>query len=481
MNTAGLTYEQIVAYVEGLTEAERLALSAELDAEDAHRKAHPLAYAKMWDGGPGRTSQRRNAATLMTSLALHRFELGGNRSGKSEGGAQRDVAYALGSDHPDTIAWARLNEIDLAATDIRPGGCDVWVVTPDSGDSRRFARPKVARYLPAGCVWRNRDGGGEAEVILPGGRKITFKSVDQGRDGFQGDAVGRIRFDEEPRDPGVVAEARMRIVDHSGHLEFTMTPLYGWTQLLDDHVKDPEASDTVVGWLHGTDNPHVPRHMLERILRAYGSHERAARERGEIVALEGRVYMDWRRDLHVIRSFEPPPEWLRFRAVDFGVRNPCAILWVAWDQRDDVLHVYRESYEADKTTEWNARRCIEYSGGEEYEWTVADSAALAERRTWLGMGIVTVPSLKRATIREGISMVAERLAPDDDGKPHILVHDNCPRFIREIEGYVWASRNGLADQPEAPLKKADHLMDDIRYLVERLNAVYGRERVEAAA
>jgi len=77
-----------------------------------------------------------------------------------------------------------------------------------------------------------------------------------------------------------------------------------------------------------------------------------------------------------------------------------------------------------------------------------------------------MPTVKaKKEIRAGISAVAERLAPDAEGRPHLVVHSNCTNLIREIEGYVWDTRRSKADQPDRPLKKEDHAMDALRYLV----------------
>ena len=477
-----LTRAQIREAIDRMTPAELAAYAAQMEAEVQARRDHPLAYATFWHRSPPRTSQRRNAQVSMASGRLLRFELGGNRSGKSEGGAIRDVMYALGSDHPDVVAFAEANGLDLEATDLRPGGVDVWHVALTFGDSRRYARPKVAAYLPAGCEWRARDSDNEAEVRLPNGRRIVFKACRQGREGFQGDSVGRVHFDEEPLGASglaVIRESMMRVADQAGHLELTMTPLAGWTPLLREQVEDPASSGAHVAWLHGPDNPHVPADVLEEILRGYGTHERAARERGEIVALEGRIYTEWRRDLHVVPAFEPPEDWPRYAWVDFGVRNPTAVGFVAVDPRDDTIHLYREHYQAQQTTEWHAHRFRHLSGwtdhdgadsegGARYRWIVADSAALAERRTWLEQGIVTVPALKEAgSVRAGISLCQARLAPDAEGRPGFVVHDSCPEFVREIESYVWDTSNPRGDLPDSPLKRDDHHMDGWRYFTTR--------------
>ena len=365
---------------------------------------------------------------------------------------------------------------------------------PDSGDSREYVRPKVAKYAPQGCKWRNRDGNGVAEVVAPGGAKIIFKSVDQGRDGHQGTGVRRYRFDEEPKDIAVVHEASMRVVAQSGHISLTMTPLMGWTPLLERHVRDMNE-DTFVRWLHGADNPHISADMLERVLRTHGRHERAARAHGEIVALEGRIYDMWNRDIHVIGKQPIPDDWPRFRAVDFGTRNPTSVGWYALDPHDDVLHRYRWHYQAGKATEHHARRVIALSetdcpailgdDGEQlvdedgdpefhdpYSFFIADPAGTAERITWSRMGLWTSPAYKGpGSVRAGISAMSERLELDANGKPHLVVHDPADPFIREIESYIWDTTNRKGDMADQPLKKNDHAMDECRYLVHHLSRV----------
>tara|TARA_R100000781_G_scaffold34143_1_gene24681 strand:- start:388 stop:741 length:354 start_codon:yes stop_codon:yes gene_type:complete len=81
-----------------------------------------------------------------------------------------------------------------------------------------------------------------------------------------------------------------------------------------------------------------------------------------------------------------------------------------------------------------------------------------------------MPTVKaKKEIRAGLSSVAERLAPDAEGRPHLVVHSNCVNLIREIEGYVWDTRKGKGDQPDKPLKREDHAVDALRYLVHYLN------------
>ena len=57
----------------------------------------------------------------------------------------------------------------------------------------------------------------------------------------------------------------------------------------------------------------------------------------------GQYYGMWRDSLHVVKPFEVPKDWVRFRAMDFGQAKPYAVLWFAVDF-DGNMYAYRELY-----------------------------------------------------------------------------------------------------------------------------------------
>lgn len=428
------------------------------------RRQYPLAFASLWDREPPRTSQRRafqNMGELVTIIC------GGNRSGKTEGCAQFVAATMHGRNHPATKAWCRNNSIDPKSIPSRPG--TVWSVALDSGDSREYLRPAIAKYLPPSAKWRNQFGFGQAEVRLEHGGRCLFKSVDQKRDGFQGSSVDLVHFDEEPNDQAVVNEALMRLVDRNGRILFSMTPLRGMTWLYDRWVSEtPE--DAVVHYIHGIDNPHLPEGALDRLLRQYGSHERAARAKGEWTTLEGRVYQDWSRQRNVCEPYEVDPDWPTFFAIDWGTRAPTAVVVAKLDP-DDRLWIVDEYYEAQKTINQHAdaiHQLIEKHG--EPEWIVCDpedrGARLALSRDH---GIANVPARKGPnSVRNGINHVAERLRVDASGRPALFVFSSCRNLIREMEAYVWDDRGSGEGRDRPKAQQADHLLDALRYCCTKL-------------
>ena len=69
---------------------------------------------------------------------------------------------------------------------------------------------------------------------------------------------------------------------------------------------------------------------------------------GEWGLAAGQYFSQWRNYLHVVEPFEIPEGWTKFRAMDFGMARPSAVLWFAVDY-DGNIYIYRELYT------WNGR------------------------------------------------------------------------------------------------------------------------------
>lgn len=399
------------------------------------------------------------------------------------------LAFALGRDDPDVIAWAAANGLDVSAIPLGPG--DVWDVSLKHADSRRYVRKKYDYLVPDGR-WRNRHADDEAELTLSGGGKVIFKAVAQGCDGFQGDNVRLIRFDEEPKDASVVAEAMMRTVDDDGRIIYTMTPLSGWTKLLTDHAAHP-AHDTRVVSLHGADNPYLPAGALDRRLARYGANARAARARGEITAMEGRVYSSFSRQLHVRRITDLSPDWPRFQAIDWGTSVPTAMGHAIWIPHLSTIYLRREFYRAHTTMRDRAAamRCLELGPRhpDVIAWAAAHQVDLSGMPDWEPDAVVEMrwadpedASTNTTMVREydipirsaykavkyGIDVVDFFLSPDVNGAVHLIIDPDCVETLREIDGYVWSD-----DKDKPKVGPDDHAMDLLRYLCVGVSKLFG--------
>lgn len=485
--------------------------AAQLMAQlERHKETNPLAHADLWDNPQPQTSQRRCVESLGQDVTVRAGSgagksappaesgrpdvvvvLGGNGSGKSEVLMQTATAMALGRHHKDAIRWAKRNGFPL---DRLPDGQGRVIVSSLTHvDSRKILRPKADRYSPPGSKWRNRWADNEAELRMPESNGVTgvivFKAARQGREAFQGDWAHMYGYDEEhPEDIFKETQSRHTRPDCGGvgfHM-LSMTPLKGVTwvarKFLPEHAltedDGPGELRVSVHWLHTEDSPHATDDNL-RALRSYGSHERDARSKGMIVALEGRVFEEFERHTHVVPSFLPPPHWKRMQWIDWGTANPAALLHAALDPKDHTWHVYHERYLAQHTPKQHAEATIDKESIEEarlrrefpqatipsplVEYRVADPEDLGARQTWaLHHGLATIPADK--SVREGINDVKDALRLDAMGRPHLVVHNCCPHTISEFGQYVWDVKNSASrDDPDAPRKKNDHAMDAVRY------------------
>ncbi len=428
---------------------------------------YPLGFRLLWDRPNPRTSQKRAVQALTDRRVKCGLLVGGNRSGKSEAGAMVAAAVAIGRRDPGVQRWIDENGLDSGAFNKDPGR--ICCVSLTSNESIRVQRPKIKQFLPAGTHWKNQFGGGEAVAQLPNGGVVLFKTVDQGARSFQADAWDLCWFDEDPEDQACFNEARMRLVDKRGFCYVTMTPLRGLTWIWERFVRDPEPG-TLCKWIHGEDNPHIPRDELEQILKSYGPHERAARARGEFTVLEGRVYQDWRRGLHVVEDVDVQDHWTRYASIDFGTRNPFCCLMAVVDPKDDTLYILDEHYRSEWTLSRHAGAMREMF--KEHGWPEQIVADPEDRGSRLSLSTEhNMPTIKaKKEIRAGVNAVAERLAPDANGTPHIYVHARCRNLIREIESYIWDQKRGRSNvnDKDVPAKVNDHAMDALRYLCRHL-------------
>jgi len=447
-----------------------------------------------------RTSQRLAIRLALYSDADRCFLLGGNRTGKSEGAAQLTTAVVLGRDDPDVISWCRENEIDLDRVSMRklphhPGLG--YAVALTSNDSKQYVRPKIRRYMPRDAKYYNWNGNGQADAKSEGASLIC-KSVDQGRRSMQGAASRIVWPDEEPDGnevAGIMEELEARLTDDDGWMVLSMTPLRGWTPLLESHIRHPR-DDVYVAHLDALDNPHVPRHSVLKRLARYGERARLARQRGVIMALEGAVHPEFDRATHVVEAHDLPPEWPRFGSIDFGTRAPFAHLWAALDQRDGVVHVYREHYQADTLIRdharaiWDAEGCDDCQPSEIgsdawWRWRTAgtrgDIACLScggtgrseeephvrwadpeglDSRGTLAHDFDIPTTVAKKNRRASFDALDDLIQLDIEGRPHLLIHDCCANLIREVENLTWDERK----KGETEVRGDDHAWDALRYL-----------------
>jgi len=185
----------------------------------------------------------------------------------------------------------------------------------------------------------------------------------------------------------------------------------------------------------------------------------------------GRVYPAFDPNIHVIHRDEKtgkyPPikdDWKRYRAIDFGVNNPFACLWIAVN-KDAEVHVYHEIYERGKRTEEHVPLIRARSREKKFEWTVCDHD-LDGRLDLHAGGVPTVKAMKKYSTEFGIDLIRKLLDVKVNGRPSLFIYEDCKGLINEFLNYAKSETAGET-QSEHPKKEWDHACDALRYFAVR--------------
>lgn len=409
----------------------------------------------------------------LKQLAFHmcnkknRWVFGGNRSGKTECGAVETVWLARGI-HP-----YRQNKKNV----------QIWVVSLSTQVQRDVAQEKVLSYLSKSWIKEivmlsgRKDSPQNGVIdyitiknIFGGESKIGFKSCDQGRDKFQGTSLDYVWFDEEPPED-IYKECRMRVLDRCGEIYGTMTPLKGLTWVYNTiYLNEGNDEEVWCEFMEWADNPYLSQSEIKSLTATLSQSELEARRYGKFINSGGQVYSEFDESVNVIEPFNVPQEWYDNISIDPGLNNPLSAHWYAVDY-DNNIYVIAEHYETNQTVEYHANKIKEIC--KRLNWHTASNGmysalidSAANQRTlsspknvcelFYDNGILVNPKVNK-DLYSGINRVKSYLK-NSNGVSKLFIFKNCPNMIREIKGYFWGNN-------DAPIKKDDHAMDDLRYYI----------------
>lgn len=198
----------------------------------------------------------------------------------------------------------------------------------------------------------------------------------------------------------------------------------------------------------------------------------------------GQYFSMWRESLHVIKPFEIPRDWVKFRAMDFGQARPYAVLWFAIDY-DGNMFVYRELYGwggkpnvgTGETAKQIGEKIVELEKPDEnLSYSVLDSACWARNgvtgptiseelnNVLIRKGLIPFSPSSKGRL-EGANAFKQRLIGNqlEDGtyKPAIKFFSTCIHCLRTIP-MIGHDKH----KPELPDTNAeDHCLDTCCYAV----------------
>lgn len=196
---------------------------------------------------------------------------------------------------------------------------------------------------------------------------------------------------------------------------------------------------------------------------------RAAHRYGDWDAMAGQFFGEFRRETHVIKPFLVPQEWPRYRAIDYGL-DMFACLWVAVDFGGRAW-VYREVQQPGLIVSDAAalmrgltlpEERIQYTIAPPDLWSTQKDTGrtMAEVFAQNGVGLARASNSRV----QGWLTLKEYLKPGADGRPNLLVTEDCPCIIRNLPALRHSDKNpsDCATEPH----DITHICDALRYFVQ---------------
>jgi hypothetical protein len=292
------------------------------------------------------------------------------------------------------------------------------------------------------------------------------------------------------------------IDDETGNI---VTPSY--FNRLCQAVMDGAAGRTLAdGWAHfyGTaaDNPKITAAEFRALLQEYvpGSLDESQEVYAKLLTGgAGLAFHEWREDLHVTK-YDPPAGWRWFAGLDWGYRNPYAIVIFAAGPDDDVLARYemygkgRTPFEVGYDLGQKARGIkgrIEWVSGDSAMWAVTDGGESIAQEFQRGLtaaaggsdpiALISAPKgpgsratrvqilhehLRFETLPAGIplpgGLVSDGTAVPPWAGPKLRFHVDCANCIRTIPALPIDPKNTEDVDTDAE----DHAYDAVTYALQ---------------
>jgi phage terminase large subunit-like protein len=407
-----------------------------------------------------------------------RLFVAGNRSGKSLASVIEGIYYLTGT-HP----WRKTPAVPVR-------GRVVAVDFLNGVD--KILLPLYKQWLPTEYlidgVWEKSYSQERHTLTLNNGSFVEFMSQDQDLDKFAGTSRHFIHFDEEC--PKVIFdECLMRLIDTDGDWWISETPVSGMEWIYDD-LYEPAINGLKpsLGLIEAstTDNPHISKNAIERLLSMFSEEDRLMREKGQYTTVTGQLFKLFRDkeppDGHVIprERFDLTDEYRLYLTGDHGFNAPTAWLWIAV-HRNGSMVIFEEHYLKETTVEEHARaiKAMNKKIGRD-PYLITGDPAMSQRSGISGGSILDEYSRHGIEIQTtgidrnrmvGINKLNQYLKLNRKTKmPFLLITENCVNTRREMKGAkqarivnkLVASRKNA---PEGQRDKDDHTTDAIRYLI----------------
>lgn len=260
---------------------------------------------------------------------------------------------------------------------------------------------------------------------------------------------------------------RPTLTDKRGEVLFVSTPK-GFNHFYD--LCNLELTDKDFKTFHFTsyDNPHLPVDELDNAKQTLPPDRFAQEYMASFQKTQGLVYKEFDREKHLYDELPNvsllqfprpvPVTYKKIGGVDFGYRNPAAVLSAMWS--GEKLYIEDEWYKTERTDNDIADYVALQGFGEVYpDPENAGGIEELRRRNLNVKEVVKGPG----SIKVGINMVRDMLVRGD-----LMINKRCVNLVSEFEMYSYDDDKKERNEQENPVKANDHALDALRYIVSSL-------------
>ena len=320
---------------------------------------------------------------------------------------------------------------------------------------------------------------------------LEFKSYEQGQAQFMAESIGGFMFSEQfPW--GLLEEVLRGCREYNFHgaklAEFTpVDPMMSaqLEEMIDRNTLPPGWAVFRANTECAMEAGHVSEEWYREFFGLISDEMTDVRKIGAFGSYRGRIYPKFARWHETEEPLEKllAPGMFHRRSIDwgFGEDNAFCCLWGARTGSGHWI-VYDEYYSTDqnRTVHDHLKEIAD-----RHEWPEFSSAYGVTFADPSDPGNIRLASkfahyepdyrnfnIQAASNRvlEGIEYVRWLLKADANGRPRVMIHrKNCPKLTMQMKTYRWMrgadSGRNPTDGRMAPLKKDDHAVDALRYLV----------------
>lgn len=318
------------------------------------------------------------------------------------------------------------------------------------------------------------------------GSRTTFVSHDSPPMSVEGTNIDAL-FLDEPSPKALWTAAYRGLRNNPDYFVFmALTPLSEpWIY---EEIYQPwllgQAPDTHIEMATMLDNKYLSKEYIADFASRLSDDEYRVRILGEFSVLQGRVFKEFTRSLHIIEKQTWPENWPVWVGIDPHLRKPCTAVFIGITPDDDLAVIDEISFDgtiaefADKlidvetANKYNVVNRIIDNSGSATDWsrdTAVDIISKKLREAGRG-GVSPVPKHVK-DINAGLSKIRMLLRPEpvngqEEAVPRLKFMDNCRLTIRDMEMYKYQDhrnpeKSGLSEKPR---KINDDMLDPLRYI-----------------